>query len=197
MTIRCLATLVLVSSFALPAAAQTRIDTIAAPGVNADDSRAEIASALPQSRLMGTTRLTVWGFQVYDARLWAVPGTTADKLSTQPFALELTYLRAFDSLDIATRSITEMRRSAPISEAQAKVWMEEIQRVIPHVKPGDRVTGIHRPKIGTEGGAQFWVNGKPSGEIRDVEFARLFFGIWLSPKTSEPKMRLALLAGVL
>ena len=106
-------------------------------------------------------------------------------------------MRAFDSLDIATRSITEMRRSATISEAQANVWMEEMQRVIPNVKPGDRVMGIHRPKIGTEGGAQFWINGRQSGEIRDAEFARLFFGIWLSPKTSEPKMRLALLASLL
>ena len=43
--------------------------------------------------------------------------------------------------------------------------------------------------------AQFLVNGKPTGEVRDTEFANLFFGIWLSPKTSEPKLRVALLAG--
>ena len=40
------------------------------------------------------------------------------------------------------------------------------------------------------------MNGKPTGEIRDAEFARLFFGIWLSPKTSEPELRAALLAGL-
>jgi hypothetical protein len=52
--------------------------------------------------------------------------------------------------------------------------------------------GVHLPG----NGAQLLVNGKASGEIRDTEFARLFFGIWLSPKTSEPKVRAALLAGV-
>lgn len=170
--------------------AETRTDSITAAPFNGDDSRPELASALPQSRLLGKSRLTFWGFQVYDARLWVLPGFKASNLSTQPFALELTYLRSFDNLDIAVRSITEMRRSAPISDAQAKAWIDEMVRVIPDVKPGDRVTGIHRPGLGS----QFLVNGKPSGDIADVEFARLFFGIWLSTKTSEPKMRAALLA---
>ena len=103
----------------------------------------------------------------------------------------MAYLRDFSSKDIAERSITEMRRSAAISEEQAKTWINEMLRVIPDIKKGDRVMGIHRPGSG----AQLLVNGKSSGEIRDAEFARLFFGIWLSPKTSEPKVRAALLAG--
>jgi hypothetical protein len=39
----------------------------------------------------------------------------------------------------------------------------------------------------------FSFNGKPIGEIKDPEFARLFFGIWLSPQTSAPEMRRELL----
>lgn len=160
--------------------------------VNIEDTRPELASALPQSRLIGKGRLTFWGFQVYDARLWALPGFKPDTLAAQPFALELAYLRGFDNQVVAERSITEMRRSAPISDAQAKIWIDEMMRALPDVKKGDRVMGIHRPGVG----AQFLMNGKPTGEIRDAEFARLFFGIWLSPKTSEPKLRAALLAGV-
>ena len=64
-------------------------------------------------------------------------------------------------------------------------------RVLPDVQKGDRVMGVHRPGVG----AAFWMNGKPTGEIRDAEFARLFFGIWLAPTTSEPGLRTALLAG--
>ena len=163
--------------------------TIAAPA-SAEDARPELTSLLPQSRLVGKGRLTFWGFQMYDARLWALPGFKPDSLAAQPFALELAYLRGFDNKDVAERSITEMRRSAAISDAQAKVWIEEMMRALPDVNKGDRVMGIHRPGVG----AQFLMNGKPTGEIRDVEFARLFFGIWLSPKTSEPKLRSALLA---
>ena len=84
-----------------------------------------------------------------------------------------------------------MRRAAPISDEQAKIWSAQMLRVIPDVKKGDRLIGINRPGSG----ALMLVNGKTSGEIRDVKFARLFFGIWLSPKTSEPQVRAALLAG--
>ena len=114
-------------------------------------------------------------------------------MPSQSFALELAYLRDFANTDVAKRSILEMRRSAEISEAQAKAWTSEMLRVIPDVKKGDRIMGVNRPGVG----ALFLVNGKPSGEIRDTEFARLFFGIWLSPKTSEPKLRSALLAEAL
>ena len=84
-----------------------------------------------------------------------------------------------------------MRRSASISDAQEAKWLADMLRVVPDVKKGDRVLGIHKP--GT--GADFWVNGKLVGEIQDAEFARLFFGIWLSPKTSEPQIRTLLLGG--
>jgi hypothetical protein len=160
----------------------------------AEDQRPELGSLLPRHQLVGKARLSVWGFQVYDARLWAAPGFRADSsLAAQPFALELAYLRAFANKDVAERSITEMRRSALISDLQARAWMEEMMRVLPDVRQGDRIMGVNRPGLG----AQFLMNGKPLGEIRDAEFARLFFGIWLSPKTSEPKLRSALLAGAM
>ena len=156
------------------------------------DMHTDLRDLLPLHKLSGKGRLTVWGFDVYDASLWVTPGFKADKLTALPFALELAYLRDFTNTDIAERSIVEMRRSATISEAQAKAWTAAMQRVIPNVKKGDRITGVYRP--GT--GATFLVNGKSAGEIMDAEFARLFFGIWLSPKTSEPKVRSALLAGL-
>ena len=177
------------SALAQPAATRTEIITASADRV--EDTRPELVSALPQSRLVGKGRLTFWGFQVYDARLWGLPDFKLDNLNAQPFALELAYLRSFGNQDVAERSITEMRRSADISDAQAKTWINEMMRVLPDVKAGDRVMGIHRPGVG----AQFLMNGRPSGEIRDAEFARLFFGIWLSPKTSQPRLREALLVG--
>lgn len=172
-----------------------------APGANAPaaaladadpaDYRPELKEALPQGRLLGKGRLTVWGFQVYDARLWAPAGFGPSSYASQPLALELAYLRAFDAVDVADRSLKEMRRSVAISDTQAAQWKAEMLRVIPDVKKGDRIMGVHRPGVG----AAFWVNGKANGEIRDAEFARLFFGIWLSTKTSEPKLRDMLLTG--
>lgn len=157
------------------------------------DTRPEIKDLLPQGRLVGKGRLTFFGFQVYDARLWSVPGFKADNFASQPFALELAYLRDFKNRAVAERSIREMRRSANISDAQAGTWVEQMMRAYPDLKNGDRVMGLHLPGVG----AAFFVNGKPTSEIRDAEFARLFFGIWLSPNTSEPKLRSALIAGAM
>ena len=57
------------------------------------------------------------------------------------------------------------------------------------VHKGDRITGVQVPGVAT----RIFVNGRLRGEVRDAEFTRLFFGIWLSPATSEPKLRDALL----
>ena len=43
-------------------------------------------------------------------------------------------------------------------------------------------------------GAVFKMAGRVVGEVPDAEFSRLFFGIWLSPQTSEPGLRQELLA---
>lgn len=169
-----------------PAAAAT-----ASTATSASPVPAEVLQALPQAEALGQTRLRVWGFQIYDARLWVAPGFRAQRFDQHAAALELTYLRAFAAADIAARSITEMRRSADISAAQAAQWQKDMQRVFPDIKQGDRLLGVHKPGVG----ASFWFNGKPAGEIADPAFARLFFGIWLSPQTSEPAMRTALLAG--
>ncbi|RYX93058.1 MAG: hypothetical protein EOO28_20150 [Comamonadaceae bacterium] len=166
-------------------------EVAATTGATGDEVRPEVKNLLPNGKLVGKGRLTVWGFQVYDALLWALPGFRNDKIAAQPFALELAYLRAFDKEDIAERSIVEMRRAQAITDAQAQAWTAEMVRVLPNVKKGDRVVGVNRPGVG----AQFFNNGKLGGEIRDPEFARLFFSIWLGPKTSEPELRSALLAG--
>lgn len=181
----------LASAACAGAGAQTPLTANAGVSVGSADYRPELKDALPQGQLVGKGRLTVWGFEVYDARLWAPAGFGRASYAAQPLALELDYLRPFDAVDVAERSIKEMRRSTAISDAQAASWSADMLRVIPDVKKGDRILGVHKPGVG----ASFWVNGKPSGEIRDPEFARLFFGIWLSPKTSEPKLRDALLAG--
>jgi len=168
-----------------PAASGTSASRASAPGAQSE------LDALPGARLVGKARLTVWGFDVYDARLWAPAPFSAASYGTSALALELVYLRNFQAADIAERSLQEMRRSQPVSDAQAAQWKAALVRVIPDVRKGDRITGVHRPGQG----AAFWVNGRASGEISDATFARLFFGIWLSPDTSEPRMRDALLAG--
>jgi hypothetical protein len=151
----------------------------------------EVLRELPAARLLGSGRLRRFLFHVYDARLWTGPGFDVARFSMVPLALELEYGRTLLGPLIAERSIEEMRRGAYISPAQQGVWLAAMQRAFPDVHEGDRMTGVQLPGLAT----RFFVNGRFTGEIRDAEFTRLFFGIWLAPHTSEPQLRAALLAG--
>ena len=104
--------------------------------------------------------------------------------------LELTYQRNFTAEAIAKRSIEEMRRVGRFTPEQAARWQQALQKALPDVKPGDRLLGLYQPGAG----AVFKQGGRVVGEVPDAEFSRLFFGIWLSPQTSEPGLRQELIA---
>jgi len=179
------------SLLALPLTCGAMAISAAALARSAPPPPPEVSSELPGARLLGSGRLTYFLFHVYDARLWAGSEFEVRRFDQVPLALELEYARGFDNADIAERSIEEMRRSGPIAPEKVTRWMAAMKQAFPDVASGDRVTGVQVPGVA----ARFFVNGRLTGEIRDGEFTRLFFGIWLSPRTSEPKLRQALLAG--
>lgn len=156
----------------------------------AETAPAEVLEQLPGAVLSGKSRFTVWGFEVYNAALWVQPGFRAGDYERHGFALDLSYLRAFSNEEITNRSLDEMRRQDAGSQDVAALWRQQLREAFPDVRKGDRITGVHRPGEG----AIFLTNGKVTGIVRDPEFSRRFFGIWLSPNTSEPKLRKALLA---
>jgi hypothetical protein len=151
---------------------------------------AEVKAELPEARTLGTSRMRFFGMNLYDAKLLAAALKRND-YAASAFALELLYLRSFDGTAIADRSIKEMRRVGSISPEKEKSWLETMRKSFPDVKSGDRITAFHKPGVGI----RFFINGIAHTSIDDPEFSRFFFGIWLSPNTSEPKMRAELLAG--
>lgn len=148
-----------------------------------------LTAALQDKAASGRARLKVWGFDIYDATLYTLPGFDAARFGEHRFALELNYLRNFDGKDIAERSVDEMRHTGALDDAQAARWLDAMARLFPNVQRGDRITGVHVPGSG----ARFYLNGRLLGEVADDAFSRRFFGIWLSPRTSQPRMRETLL----
>lgn len=149
----------------------------------------EVALELPGARLQGQGSLRYFGLRIYDAFLWTRAPLVAADLDSAPLALELRYARSLRGPLIAERSLQEMRRQGELDDERARRWLDAMARLFPDVTDGDRITGVHRPGDG----ARFHVNGRLTGELRDPLFSRRFFGIWLSPRTSEPQLRAALL----
>lgn len=151
----------------------------------------EVTTELPGARLHGQGQLSFFGLRVYDARLWTLATFRPQDYAQHAFALELHYLRRLDGAAIAERSLVEMRRVGEVAAADAERWLAAMKRAFPDVRDGDRIVGLHRPGEG----ARFFFNGRLLDEVPDAAFARSFFSIWLSPRTSEPGLRAALLAG--
>jgi hypothetical protein len=164
----------------------------------------EVKACLPQAVLIGSGSLRFFGLSIYDARLWAAPGFDIAQYEQQAFALELHYARRLGGVAIAERSVAEMRRGGPFSDQQASVWLAGLRLAFPDVSAGDRLTGVNDG----QGGVRFFYNGaaSPGGPTPqaieatpplwvDLEFAKLFFGIWLAPASSVPALREALIGG--
>ena len=179
--------LVLAHASAVRAAADTASSATALGGSAALPP--ELVATLPGAQALGAATLRFLGLDIYAARLWVPNGFNAITYAQSPLALELTYLRALSGQRIAERSLKEMRRQSTLGAAQEQAWLDAMLQAFPDVKAGDRISGLHTPGVG----ARFWFNAVERPAVRDAEFSRLFFGIWLSEASSEPQMRASLL----
>ena len=150
---------------------------------------AEVAAGLHDATLRGSATLRFFGMPVYDARLWTQAAFTAERYEHWPFALEIQYARKFAGAAIAERSLAEMRRVGNFGADESQRWMALMERAFPDVQCQDRLTGLH---LG-HGKLHFYCNGLETAATTDPEFVRLFFGVWLAPKTQALALRAALI----
>ena len=147
----------------------------------------EISGAINSTKPYGSGSLTWLVFTAYDATLW----TDAPQWSmSAPFALTLRYRMSFTTEELVERTVEEMAKVAPATpKASVAAYADALRRAFPNVKDGDRITALHVPGSAV----RFFHNGSRTADIVDPTFADSFFGIWLSPRTSEPRLRAALL----
>ncbi len=152
----------------------------------------DLQSLLPAAALAGQAKMTVWGFEVYHATLWTSPGFWRAPTNSTCSRWNWQYLRDFAGSRHCQAVHCRDAAPSPLATEVQTRWEAQMRALFPDVKAGDRITGVNQPGVG----AAFWHNGKALGDVRDVPFAQQFFGIWLSPQTSEPHLRQALLAQV-
>ncbi|MGF6124964.1 hypothetical protein QF019_000153 [Pseudomonas frederiksbergensis] len=144
--------------------------------------------ALPGAQIVGAGEFRVFGFDVYNARLWSAARPFA---ADQPFALELIYQRSISRDDLVKASVDEIKRlsGTSVSAEQLAGWQTQMQQSFVDVQAGTRITGVYLPGQG----ARFFVGQQLQHEVKDPQFARAFFDIWLDPRTRNPELRQQLL----
>jgi hypothetical protein len=145
-----------------------------------------IAPDLPGARVAGQGTFTWFGMKIYDATLWV---GEAGYAPGAPFALELRYARALRGARIAEASADQMEKTGGGTAAQRASWRRQMRAIFPDVQHGSSITGLFLP----DGAVRFHHDGAALGTIAEPGFAQAFAGIWLSPRTTAPRLREELL----
>ena len=138
--------------------------------------------AVPDAELVGQGRLKVLFWNVFDASLYASDGSLS---RNEPFALSVSYLRDLQSERIVDTLISEIRKQGVEDNAKLVRWSEAMSAIFSDVDDETTVTVA----IDDDRHAVFYRNGEPIGAIRDPEFSKYFFDIWLGEQTSRPELR--------
>lgn len=151
------------------------------------------ALRLPQpAHEVGAGTLRWFGMSIYHATLWSGPdGIDSAATEARPLALRLRYARFLRGADIARRSAQLMKGEA--DPARLQQWQRRMRELFPDVHAGDTLCGVYL--AGAPGGPTtlFMAGDRLLGHIDGADFARAFFGIWLSAGTTEARLRQQLL----
>lgn len=125
-------------------------------------------------------------FKFYRIRLFSRTGHFE---VTQPYLLDLSYLRKLSAQQIITISLQEIQRLAAPTPEQLASWRSALEAIVPDVGLGDRLLGWFVPGEGVH----FFSAHAELGAILETAFANAFGAIWLDPKTQRPALRQELL----
>lgn len=145
-----------------------------------------VQASVPGAAVVGRGVLSYAFWDIYEATLFAPEGVWN---SSKPFALSIEYFRALKGKEIADRSVQEIRQQGFTNEVTLAAWNSQMKAIFPDVKKGTVLTAVYMPDKQTT----FYNGAEIIGVIKDDDFGKSFFGIWLAEKTSEPTLRRALL----
>lgn len=137
-------------------------------------------------QMVGQARLEVLWWPVYESRLYSPDGDYVE--GVRPLRLEIQYLRDVEAQDLVDHTRKEWRRLG-VEGSQSQQWLQTLARLWPDVRKNDLLALV----LDEQDRGTFYLNGKALGTIDDPGFGEDFLAIWLSPETSQPDLRLALI----
>ena len=158
------------------------------PCVHAGDAGTPLQESAAPLQKVGEAKLRVLLWSVYNSRLYTADGSYTE--GTRPLRLEIEYLIDVKAGKLVERTRDEWQaigREHPRQEA----WLALLGELWPDIQAGD----VLALELAEDGSATFTRNGELLGTIRDPDFGQQFVDIWLSPDSTRPELRMALLGG--
>ena len=152
----------------------------------------------PGATRIGTSILPLRGvakkryliFDLYTAALYTNASTSDEVLADVPKKLVFRYLRSIDGADIIEAAQTILARNPNVNLSSIQSRLDQANSYYrAGVNEGDVYELEYRPGVGST----IRYGGKELGTIPGLDFAKAYFGIWLSNYSLSDQLRDALL----
>ena len=144
--------------------------------------------------LLGVGKYEFFFFDVYTASFYAEQTCTIEQVLEpgQHKALILYYHREISPSKFIDVSTDTIRKGSPTLSQEVQSGLQMISEMFLPVQEGDRYVLTYEPDVGTK----LYHNRELLGIIPGAEFAKAYFGIWLSKDSVSSSLRDELLAGL-
>lgn len=139
---------------------------------------------------VGSAKFSVLFWDIYNSTLYTKSGRYLHNNSPKSLLFEIEYLRDITSIDLVDRTI-EQWKHLDIAESEYRQFVPILKAIWPDISSGDKLTMLLQNNQSV-----FYFNDVRVGHIEAKEFSKLFLDIWLSPNTSQAKLRNQLLGEI-
>lgn len=162
---------------------------------NANNEHSVVIDKLPKDfsqlkfKEVGRAQFSILFWDIYNSTLYTKSGSYLHEASTQSLIFEIEYLKDITKNDLLERTV-EQWKHLNIPESEYSKFIPTLNIIWPDISSGDKLAMLVQNKQSV-----FFFNNLRVGHIEQKEFSKLFLDIWLSPRTSQEKLREQLLGG--
>lgn len=152
-------------------------------------SCATFAGPTDELKKSGQGKMSWLFIDIYKASLFSLDGKYQPK--QYPQALTIHYQR-----NISKKALLEATQQQwqhlSVDPDLYQDWLQQLSALWPEIKDGDHLTFF----VSKDGSGDFYHNDNWIGRIENTQLSDAFLSIWLSKKTSEPKLRKKLIGEI-
>ena len=147
-----------------------------------------LANPVEELEPVGSATLKVLFWSIYSSTLYTDDGIYT---GIEPdLALQITYRRRISKIDLLDRTEEEWENTSR-NQRSWKGWLTQLDKILPDVERGDVLV----LRVSNSLASLFFFNNSLIGTIEDQDFTKDFLALWLSERSSYPKLRNKLVNG--